>query len=122
MKNKFIKSTILTILLLTIINISFAVPKPPKPADIPNDPNAPLQTTDDIISLFKEILTYVAIIFWTFAVGASFYAGYLFLFSGGSEEKVGKAKKMILYTVIAIAIGLMAYGLPTLINNFLSRK
>ncbi|MCS6789337.1 MAG: hypothetical protein NZ484_02155, partial [Patescibacteria group bacterium] len=86
---------------------------------MPRDRFAPIQTPQDIVYLIGEILVLLATIFWILAVIASFYAGYLFLFSGGSEEKVGKAKKMFLYAVIAIVIGLMAYALPTLIYNLL---
>jgi len=87
---------------------------------VPKDSKAPIQTSDDIIDFFIKIFKIMAEIFWIGAVAASFYAGYLYLLSGGNEEKTGKAKKMLLYAVIAIAIGLMAYGLPALVNNFLN--
>jgi len=114
----------LIIILVFTVNFSYAQKdKPaqntPKPAEIPKDPNAPIQTTQNIIDFFGGILRILSIIFWIFAVAASFYAGYLYLLSGGNEEKTGKAKKMFWYAVIAIAIGLMAYGLPQLVKNFL---
>jgi uncharacterized SAM-binding protein YcdF (DUF218 family) len=108
----------LIIILVFTVNFSYAQ-NTPKPAEIPKDTNAPIQTTQNIIDLFGGILRILSIIFWIFAVAASFYAGYLYLLSGGNEEKTGKAKKMLLYAVIAIAIGLMAYGLPQLVKNFL---
>lgn len=111
---KFILIFIFNILFL---NFVLAVPTPPS---IPKDPSAPWQTKNDIIEFFDGLLKTFAIIFWILAVGASFYAGYLFLFSGGAEEKIGKAKKMVLYAIIAIALGLMAYALPSLICSFLS--
>jgi len=87
---------------------------------VPKDPKAPIKTSDDIIYVIIKLFKIMAQIFWILAIAASFYAGYLYLLSGGNEEKTGKAKKMLLYAVIAIAIGLMAYGLPTLVYNFLN--
>ena len=115
--NKALKTIAILILFgFLFTNFVFAVLTPP---DIPQDPKAPFKNYNDIQSFFDRMLTLFATIFWLFAIAASFYAGYLFLFSGGVEEKIGKAKKMIWYAIIAIVLGLMAYGLPALINNIL---
>jgi hypothetical protein len=115
-----IKKIFLIIFLISVLTISFSyAQKGPTPPEIPQDPNAPIKQMQDIMNLFGGILQYITIIFWILAIAASFYAGYLYLLSGGNEEKTGKAKKMLLYAVIAIAIGLMAYGLPQLIKSFL---
>jgi choline-glycine betaine transporter len=116
-KMKKIFSIIFLILVLTI-NFSYAQ-KGPKPPEIPQDPNAPIKKAQDIMDLIGGILEYISIIFWVLAVAGSFYAGYLYLSAFGNEEKTTKAKKMLQYVVIAIAIGLMAYGLPQLIKSFL---
>jgi len=111
---------ILIIYFFLVLNVNFLYTQDtPKPPEIPKDPNAPFKTSKDIINFFQGILKDFAIIFWIFAIGASFYAGYLYLFAVGVEEKAKKAKKMLLYTIIAIVIGLMAYSLPTLVNNVL---
>jgi preprotein translocase subunit SecG len=73
----------------------------------------------DIISFLEGITNIFASIFWIFAVFFGIYSAYLFVFEGASEEKVTKAKKMLFYTVIAIAVGLMAYGLPALVKSIL---
>lgn len=74
---------------------------------------------EDIIKFLDGLANILATIFWTAAIISAIYSGFLFLTAGGSEEKVGKAKKTILYTVIAIVIGLLAFGLPSLIKNIL---
>ena len=89
---------------------------------IPKDTNAPIKTSDDIINIIIEIFKIIAEVFWIGAIAGSFYAGYLYLFSFGNEEKTAKAKKMLQYVVIAIAIGLMAYALPTFVYNFLNQN
>lgn len=109
---KFLKTKALNILFLKILffysRIVFAA-----------EGEAPFKTYEDIISFLEGLTNILATIFWIIAVGAAVYSGYLFIFEGASEQKVGKAKKMLLYTVIAIIIGLMAYGLPSLIQNIL---
>jgi len=48
------------------------------------------------------------------------YAAFLFLTSGGDEEKVKKAKRAITYAVVGIAIILIGAGFITLIKSLLS--
>ena len=43
------------------------------------------------------------------------YAAYLFLASGGSEEDVKKARKILVYVAVAVAVGLFAKGFVYLI-------
>jgi choline-glycine betaine transporter len=110
------KIFLIIIFLIFAVNFSYADLKAP---EIPKDSSAPIQGAQDIINIFGGILRMLSIIFWIFAVGATFYAGYLYILSGGVEEKIGKAKKMLWYAIIAIVIGLMAYGLPQLVKSFL---
>ncbi|MGB9609008.1 MAG: hypothetical protein ACPL3E_01385 [Minisyncoccia bacterium] len=74
----------------------------------------------DIIKFFDGLANIIAGLFWTAAIIAAIWSGFLFLTSGGNEEKATKAKKMLWYTIIAIIIGLMAFGLPSLIKNILT--
>ena len=80
------------------------------------------QPTDveGLLQIFGKILGYVSAAFWIAAIGAGFYAAFLFLTAAGDAEKVKKARTMLWYTVIAIAVGLMANTLPALVDNILS--
>lgn len=42
-------------------------------------------------------------------------AGYFYIFSAGDSEKVGKAKTIIKWNIIAIIVALMSYGIVQLI-------
>ena len=53
------------------------------------------------------------------AVMAFLYAAVLFFGSGGSSEKVGNAKKMLMYGGIGTAIGLLAKSLVFVIGSVL---
>jgi hypothetical protein len=83
-------------------------------------PTAPITSVSGIVNLAGTILTWMARIFWIAAIMAVFYAGFLYLGSSADPERVKKAKTQLLYAVVAMAIGLMAWGLPALVENFLS--
>lgn len=84
------------------------------------DNESPIKSANDVVTVLGNILTWVGRIFWIFAVGATLYAGFLYLTAAGNTERVGKAKKQLVYVVIAIVIGLLAWGLPAIIKNILT--
>ncbi len=82
-------------------------------------PPSPIQNVSDIVKLFSSILYWVSSIFWIAAGIATLYAGFLYMTAGGDDQQVQKAKKQLLYAIIAIAIGLIGPGLTVIVNNFL---
>jgi hypothetical protein len=58
-------------------------------------------------------------IFWILAVATLVWGATLFLTAGDNEDKIKTAKKIIMYTVIAAAIVLLATGLPSIVSNLL---
>jgi len=50
------------------------------------------------------------------------YAGFLFLTSGGDEEKVKKAKRAVTYAIVGLVIVLIGAGFITLIKSILEVK
>lgn len=65
-------------------------------------------TLTTISTWFLGILLILAIIFIV-------YAAFLYLTSGGDDEKVKSAKRALVYAVIAIAIGLLAKAIVYLV-------
>ncbi len=55
--------------------------------------------------------------FWLIAVIMIIWSAYNFLASGGNEEKVEKAKKILLYTVIAVVVAILATSLDPLLRS-----
>lgn len=45
-------------------------------------------------------------------------AAYYFLFSGGETEKVSKAKNMLIYAAVAVAVGTLSKGIVLIIGSF----
>jgi len=83
---------------------------------------SPIKSADDIIKFSRAILSWVSTIFWIAAGIATLYGGFLYMTAAGDSEKVSKAKKQILYAVIAIVVGLMAKGAPALIESLLKAR
>ena len=94
--------------------------------DIPvvNPPrgNAPLTSGTDVLETVNTIFQWIATLFWVAALLFVFYAAFLYLTAGGNEEKVKRATRQFVFAVVAIIIGLLAFGLPTLIENILQRR
>lgn len=86
------------------------------------DDPSPITSVDDIISLANQIGVWVGTIFWIAAAASVFYAGFIYMTAADDTEKIKKAKKQVLYSIIAIALGLMAYGFPVLIKNILKSR
>src|SRR6266404_213387 len=91
------------------------------PADVAfaQAPPSPITNVQQIVDLFDRILFWFSSIFWIASGIATIYAGFLYLTAAGNDQQVEKAKKQLLYAVIAIAIGLIGPGLSTLVNAFL---
>ncbi len=47
-------------------------------------------------------------------------AGFLFLTAHGDTTKISSAKKALVWAVIGIFVGILAFSAPTLINNIIS--
>ncbi len=78
-----------------------------------------ITSTDQVVKLLCNALGWM---FWALMVlGIAMFivGGYLYATSSGEAEKVGKATKTLLYAAIAIAVGLIARGIPVLVATFI---
>jgi hypothetical protein len=74
----------------------------------------------------QGVLNFVCTIFsWMFyflivlAIVFVVIAAYKYLFSGGSPEKTKGAQNALLYAAIAVAVALLAKGIPSIVASFL---
>ena len=70
------------------------------------------QNVTNIINFFLGLLGLIAVAFLI-------YAGVLMVTAGGNDEQVGKAKKIITYSVIGIIIILLSYTIVTFVTSAL---
>lgn len=71
---------------------------------------------DMVISIINWVLGLLALI----AVVLIIIGGFMWMTAGGNEEKVGKAKKILISAVIGLVIILAAWGLSVYAINILS--
>ncbi|MEK7542840.1 MAG: TrbC/VirB2 family protein, partial [Patescibacteria group bacterium] len=79
-----------------------------------------IDTPDQFLALVTKITNWAFSSLLVLAVLFIVYAGYMFLFSQGDVEKAEKAKKQLLYAIIAVAIAILANGIIALTQNLLT--
>ncbi len=86
-------------------------------------PQSAVSTSASPIEAVVTLLVKLGGWFWgiilALAVVFIVYAAFLFLTSGGDEEKVKKAKDYIIYAVVALAVAILATGIVYLTQVFL---
>jgi len=71
---------------------------------------------DVLLTVVQWIYTLIFILAVLFILIAAFY----FITSGGDSEKTGKAKSMLLYAIIGIAVALLSFAIVSLVRNSLA--
>jgi len=119
-------------LLFLGISLVFAQPVAPDCDTYCGDPTAwlppastfclcPPTTATTVESLLENVINYI---FW-FATAITpilvLVGGFYFITSGGSIEKVSRAKRIILYTIVGYAIVLFARGLVYVLADLLGQ-
>lgn len=77
-------------------------------------------TSTDLPGFIANVLSAIVDLLFPVVVIMLLYSGFLFVISRGNIEKLGDAKKALMYTVIGAAIVLGASGLAHVIQNTIS--
>lgn len=77
----------------------------------------PLTGVNNFCQLLTKIATGVGTLVASLGVVMIIVAGILFLTSAGSPEKIGTAKKALMYAIIGIAIGIAATAIVEVVKN-----
>ena len=73
-------------------------------------------------TLSQKFVGWMISMFWICAVGFVIWAAFLYLTAGGSEDNITKAKKYIIYALIAAAIALLSTFIDVIVSNLLGGK
>ncbi len=46
------------------------------------------------------------------------FAGFMYILSGGNDEKIGTAKGMLMYAVIGLVVALLGFAIVTAVSQF----
>ncbi len=91
----------------------------PSPAGLSGTLPTPITQTSDITDLATGITQWIFWILIAFSIVMFLVGGYRYVTSGGEPEKVGSANKTLLFAAIAVAVALIAMGMPLLVASFL---
>ena len=86
-----------------------------------NIPSAPQVSLSTVGGIFCYIYEAFNILFWlliALTLVMVVVAAYTYLTSGGESEKVSKAGKTLMYAAIAVAVALLAKGIPAIVGDF----
>lgn len=68
-------------------------------------------TEEEVPGMFITIINIVLGLLALITVVLIIYSGVMYMFSGGDQEKIGKAKKLLFATIIGLLIIMMAWGI-----------
>jgi len=77
-------------------------------------------TSDSITGLVDKIATWLLEIGLMVSTIIIIWAAVVFMTSGGNAERVTTARKTLWYAILGIVILLLAKGVTSIVNNFLS--
>lgn len=77
-----------------------------------------VQDIRDIQVTLENVVGWIQVFFYIIATLTMILAAWSYLNSGGDETKTKAAKNYVIYSLIAIAIAIIAGGIVTLVRNF----
>jgi magnesium-transporting ATPase (P-type) len=120
------KKIILPLLIISLFFMSFAFvvqagPGATPSVSSPGDGSAATPTIK-IEDIVKNITTMLFNIFILAAVLMIIVAAFTFLFSGGSADKIGKARGMLVMAIVAIVVALLAKFVVPMVQDILGKN
>ncbi len=70
-----------------------------------------LSVMDIIVRIVNVVLSFLGILFLTLII----YGGHMWMFAGGNENRLGKAKKILTNSIIGVAIVLLSWSISYVI-------
>ncbi len=86
----------------------------------PSVPKTNITSLSGVESVITRIVNWITGLFFVAAILYIFYAAWLYLSAAGDEEKIHKAKNQLLYSIIAIAVALLAGTMRYIVASILS--
>ena len=77
-------------------------------------------TFDTLTGTFEQIKTWVSEAIFILGILMVLYAAFLYMTSAGDDSRIEKAKKTFIYGIVGIIIALLAYGIWTTVESFLT--
>ena len=81
---------------------------------------SPITAPGDFITLLETISQWMFAIFLALAVIFLLYAAFMYLTAAGNESRVTAAKNVLVYSIVAVAIAVLAGGIVPLVRGILT--
>lgn len=83
-------------------------------------PRTPTETITDVTGIYKllsDIFTILYSLFFAVAAFFILYAAFIYLTAAGEDEKIKRAKSILVYAIIAIVVALVSLGIDNIIAS-----
>lgn len=122
---KYIVAALTLSLLLGVAPMAFAqsCASLPGGCSVPDQSILTTNNTDGLsggVALVRKITDWLFTILLVLAVLFIIMAAFKYMFSGGSEEAVSTAHKMLIYAVVAIAVAFLAKGIVFVVQELVA--
>ncbi len=78
-----------------------------------------IESAADVIQIIVNITNFIWSVFMIITVIAFLVAGFFYITAAGDPNKVARANKMVLYSIIGVVVALLSGGMVALIQSFL---
>ena len=75
--------------------------------------------TSSLVAIIVGLVEWIAWFVGLIAVLMGLYAGVLFITGGGNPEMLAKARSILLYAIVGIAVAILAFGLVAISQSLL---
>jgi len=72
-----------------------------------------------IVSCLSSFQNLLDTIFWVIAIIFVFYAAFLYLTAAGSDDQLVKAKKTLIYAIVAMVVAILATSIRSFLTSVL---
>ncbi len=96
--------------------LAFAQNQPP--GDISGGTQGRITSLTGIWSIVQSAVNWLVAVFFLYATIQFLLAGWEYLSSKGDEAKVTEVRNRLLYGVIGVAVGLLAFSVPAIVRTF----
>jgi hypothetical protein len=77
--------------------------------------NTPIKPEADLVGIIFRAIQYILAFLGVVAVVVILIGGFMWMTAGGNDEKVGKAKKILIQGLIGLVIVLLAFAIATFV-------
>ncbi|MDP3724916.1 MAG: hypothetical protein Q8R20_00410 [Nanoarchaeota archaeon] len=79
-----------------------------------------VRTLEDVQGILQDVVGWAQVFFYVIAALFIIWGAWDYLQSGGEPEKTKKARDRILYSLVAIAIAVIAGGIVRMVASFIN--